>query len=122
MRPREAAHQRGWQRAGSRAPSRRRRGGPRAVTGITSAPAMLGVINEKALRELGWGKLCAELASRARTPMGRERALALLPGDDPDEARARLARVEEARLLARHERELPLADAVDVRPSLGRAH
>ncbi|HET7787917.1 MAG TPA: endonuclease MutS2 [Myxococcales bacterium] len=82
---------------------------------------MLGVVNEKTLDELAWPQLCAELAARARTPMGRERCLALLPGDDPDEARRRLLRVEEARLLARHERELPLADAVDVRPAVGRA-
>lgn len=53
--------------------------------------------------------------------MGRERCLALLPGDDAAEAELRLARVEEARVLKRHERELPVADAVDVRPSLGRA-
>ena len=82
---------------------------------------LLGLVNEKALDELGWPKLCAALALRARTPMGRERCLALLPGDDPDLARTRLARVEEARVLRRHERELPLAEAVDVRPSLGRA-
>src|SRR5438105_1354460 len=82
---------------------------------------MLGTINEKALQELGWPRLCAELASRSRTPMGRERAQSLLPHSNPDLARARLARVEEARVLRKHERELPLADAVDVRPSLGRA-
>jgi|tagenome__1003787_1003787.scaffolds.fasta_scaffold20978480_2 DNA mismatch repair protein MutS2 len=82
---------------------------------------MLGAVNEKTLNELGWPKLCAELAARAHTPMGRQRCVTLLPGDDVDEARRRLSRVEEARLLARHERELPLADAVDVRPSLGRA-
>ena len=82
---------------------------------------LLGLVNEKALDELGWHKLCAALAQRARTPMGSERCLALLPGDDADLARTRLARVEEARLLGRHERELPLADAVDVRPALGRA-
>src|SRR5947209_541994 len=82
---------------------------------------MLGVVNEKALHELGWPRLCAELAGRARTPMGRERCLSLVPGDDPAQAALRLARVEEARVLRRHERELPLADAVDVRPSLGRA-
>ncbi|HUJ25008.1 MAG TPA: Smr/MutS family protein [Myxococcales bacterium] len=82
---------------------------------------ILGLINEKALRELGWPQLCAELAGRARTPMGRERCAALAPGDDPDAARARLRRIEEARTLRRFERELPLADAVDVRPSLGRA-
>src|SRR3954465_14506434 len=82
---------------------------------------MLGVVNEKALRDLGWAQLCAELAARARTPMGRDRCVTLLPGTDPDAARQRLALVEEARPLRRHERELPLADAVDVRPSLGRA-
>src|SRR6267143_1327075 len=42
---------------------------------------MLGPIDEKALRELGWPRLCAELASRSRTPMGRERCLSLLPAD-----------------------------------------
>jgi len=82
---------------------------------------MLGAVNEKALRELGWAQVCAALAARARTPMGRDRCGALLPGDDPDLARRRLSLIEEARLLRRHERELPLADAVDVRPSLGRA-
>src|SRR5467141_1402119 len=82
---------------------------------------MLGVVNDKALHDLGWGQLCAELAARARTPMGRDRCKALLPGGDPDATRRHLGLVEEARLLHRHERELPLADAVDVRPSLGRA-
>jgi len=82
---------------------------------------MLGVINDKALHDLGWGQLCVELAARARTPMGRDRCNSLLPGGDPDATRRHLGLVEEARLLHRHERELPLADAVDVRPSLGRA-
>ncbi|HEY4771356.1 MAG TPA: endonuclease MutS2, partial [Myxococcales bacterium] len=82
---------------------------------------MLGVVNDKALHDLGWGQLCAELAARARTPMGRDRCNSLLPGGDPDATRRHLGLVEEARLLHRHERELPLADAVDVRPSLGRS-
>src|SRR5438067_886969 len=82
---------------------------------------MLGAVNEKALHELGWRQLCAELAARSRTPMGRERAQSLLPHPDPDVSRRHLALTEEARLLRKHERELPLADAVDVRPSLGRA-
>jgi DNA mismatch repair protein MutS2 len=82
---------------------------------------MLGVVNDKALQDLGWGQLCAELAARARTPMGRDRCISLRPGTDPDATRRHLGLVEEARLLHRHERELPLADAVDVRPSLGRA-
>jgi DNA mismatch repair protein MutS2 len=82
---------------------------------------MLGVVNDKALTELGWPKLCAELANRARTPMGRELCLVLLPGDDADVAQNRLSRVEEARTLARFERELPLSDAVDVRPAIGHA-
>src|SRR4051812_46929476 len=79
---------------------------------------ILGQVNDKALRELGWPTLCAELAARARTPMGRELCLALLPGD---EAEQRLARVEEARLLKRFDKELPLSDALDVRGALGRA-
>jgi len=82
---------------------------------------MLGMVNEKALRELGWGRICGELEARARTPMGRERSRSRMPYDDPDAARRQLQLVEEARLLRRHERELPLADATDVRPSLGRA-
>ena len=44
----------------------------------------IGTVNDKALAELGWATLCRELAARARTPMGRERCLALLPGDDPE--------------------------------------
>src|SRR6266849_6080184 len=81
----------------------------------------LGVVNEKALSELGWPALTAELSRRARTPMGRERCGALLPGDDPEEARRRLALVEEARALRRLDREVPLAGALDLRPALGRA-
>src|SRR5438045_8460372 len=82
---------------------------------------LLDAVNEKALRELGWPRLCAELGARARTPMGRERCLALLPLDEADAARRRLTLIEESRALRRFERELPLADAVDVRPALGRA-
>jgi DNA mismatch repair protein MutS2 len=82
---------------------------------------VLGAINEKALSELGWPALQDELARRARTPMGRERCAALVPGDDPDETRDRLALVEEARAIRRLEREVPLADALDLRPALGRA-
>jgi DNA mismatch repair protein MutS2 len=81
----------------------------------------LGVVNEKALSELGWPALRAELARRARTPMGRERCAALVPGAAPAETRERLALVEEARALRRLEREVPLADALDLRPALGRA-
>src|SRR2546423_13397892 len=82
---------------------------------------VLGVVNEKALSELGWPALRAELARRARTPMGRERCAALVPGDAPAETRDRLALVEEARALRRLEREVPLADALDLRPALGRS-
>src|SRR5437016_7492736 len=82
---------------------------------------LLGTVNEKALRELGWPRLCAELAALARTPMGKERCLALLPAEDAQVAQRRLQLVEESRVLRKHERELPLADALDVRPALGRA-
>ncbi len=82
---------------------------------------MLGLVNDKTLHELGWASLCGELAQRARTPMGKELCRALLPGDDQAVAATRLARVEEARLLKRFDRELPVADAVDVRGPLGRA-
>src|SRR6267143_1946547 len=67
---------------------------------------MLGVVNAKALQDLGWGQLCAELAARARTPMGRDRCNSLLPGGDPDATRRHLGLVEEARLLHRHAHEL----------------
>lgn len=81
----------------------------------------LGLVNDKTLLELGWALLCGELAQRARTPMGRELCRALLPGDDEELAATRLARVEEARLLKRFDKELPVAEAVDVRSPLGRA-
>jgi DNA mismatch repair protein MutS2 len=81
----------------------------------------LGAVSEKALSELSWAPLCAELAARARTPMGRQNCAALLPGDDPGVSRTRLALVEEARKLRRLDREVPLADAPDLRPALGRA-
>src|SRR5437870_5946344 len=82
---------------------------------------VLGVVNEKALSELGWPALRAELAKRARTPMGRDRCAAVVPGDVPDETHERLALIEEARALRRLDREVPLADALDLRPALGRA-
>ncbi len=78
-------------------------------------------IDESALLALGWRTLLSALESRARTPMGRALCHALLPGRDAQEAERRLARVEEARLLHRLNREVPLADALDVRPALGRA-
>jgi len=83
--------------------------------------APLGPIDGKALEALGWPVLVDALASRARTPMGRALCLALAPGVDAREAAVRLARVEEARLLRRLDREVPLADALDVRAALGRA-
>ena len=82
---------------------------------------LLGAVNDKALANLGWSSLCSELAHRARTPMGKERCRSLVPGDSEEEAARRLARVEEARELRRLDREVPLADALDVRPALGRA-
>ena len=81
----------------------------------------LAAVEEKALSELGWPALCAELTTRARTPMGRERCAALRPSEDPEAPQRRLALVEEARALRRLEREVPLADAPDLRPALGRA-
>ncbi len=82
---------------------------------------MLGNVNDKALAALGWATLCAELARLSRTPMGRARCLALLPGDDAALAERRLLQIEEARGLHRREREVPLSDALDVRPAVGRA-
>ena len=82
---------------------------------------LLGVVNEKTLAELGWARLVAELAARARTPMGRELCAALIPGDDAELAGARLARIEEARALRRLDKEVPLAEAPQLRPALGRA-
>src|SRR4051794_37518359 len=81
----------------------------------------LGVVNDKALSELGWSTLTLELSRRARPPMGRGLGVALLPGGDPEGARGRLALVEEARALRRLDHEVPLADALDLRPALGRA-
>ncbi len=82
---------------------------------------MLSPIDAKALEALGWPTLTAALEARARTPMGRALCRAMTPGLDVGEIDARLARVEEARLLRRLDREVPLADALDVRTSLGRA-
>ncbi|MFL5422237.1 MAG: endonuclease MutS2, partial [Myxococcales bacterium] len=53
--------------------------------------------------------------------MGKERCRSLVPGDSGEEAARRLARVEEARDLRRLDREVPLADALDMRSALGRA-
>src|SRR5437868_7122627 len=90
-------------------------------TPLCCARMLLGIVTGKALHELAWSALCAELAARARTPMGKESCRALLPSDDVEEAARRLARVEESRELRRLDREVPLADALDLRPALGRA-
>ena len=82
---------------------------------------LLGEIPQKTLHELGWPELCSGLAARAHTPMGKARCLALLPGDDAAEARARQERVEEGRVLLRFDKEVPLDGALDVTAPLGRA-
>jgi len=86
-----------------------------------SSPPTLHPIEGSALHALGWAALIGALEARARTPMGRGLCAALLPGVDVRDIAVRLARVEEARLLSRLDKEVPLADALDVRPALGRA-
>lgn len=79
------------------------------------------IVPDKTRRELGWDLLLAALADLARTPVGRERTLALPFLPDREAARAHLGRVAEARLLTRQELEIPVADAPDARVHLARA-
>lgn len=79
------------------------------------------VVSQSTLSALGWPVLLDALAGETRTPMGRERALALAFHDNPDSARLHLSRVGEARALAHQALELPLADVPDVRMHLERA-
>ncbi|MBS2020946.1 MAG: Smr/MutS family protein [Deltaproteobacteria bacterium] len=83
--------------------------------------ATLEPIVPKTLSALGWNELIGHLSQRARTPLGREQCQALVPEVEPGVAQARLARIEEARVLLAVEKEAPLADAPDVREALARA-
>ncbi len=75
----------------------------------------------RTLVELGWPELTRALASRCRLPGGRERSLALPFLGGPDEVRAELARVEEARRLAEAHAALPLGGAGAAEEALQRA-
>lgn len=79
------------------------------------------VVSRGTLAALGWPSLLEALAAETRTPMGRERALALPFHEQADDARLHLSRVEEARALAHQALELPLSEVPDVRAHLERA-
>ena len=76
---------------------------------------------DQALEDLGLPRLLEALAARARTDLGRSRALGRGPQGDAEGVRAALALVEEARLLAGQQRALPLGGVGDVRAAVERA-
>lgn len=78
-------------------------------------------VTEETRTALGWPALLEALAAQTRTPLGRERALALPFHAHADGARLHLLRVAEARALAHQGVELPLSDVPDVRAHLERA-
>ncbi|HXH84086.1 MAG TPA: endonuclease MutS2, partial [Candidatus Tectomicrobia bacterium] len=67
-----------------------------------------------------WGAVLSLLASEARTPLGRERALTASPLSDPDAVEAALARTTEARAARAAEGAPPLDGIPDPRPVLDR--
>lgn len=78
-------------------------------------------VTDEARQALGWPALLEAVAAQTRTPVGRERALALPFHDEADDARLHLLRVTEARALAHQGLELPLSEVPDVRAHLERA-
>ncbi|MBI3998100.1 MAG: endonuclease MutS2 [Armatimonadetes bacterium] len=76
--------------------------------------------DERTLRVLEFPKIIAALAERTVTPMGKTRAFALLPADDPDLVREALEVTTEAVALSA-EGEIPVRGARDLEPLAARA-
>ena len=67
---------------------------------------------------LEWPEVLALLAREARTPMGREEALAAIPLADPDAVRRALGETAQARAALGQTGAPPWEGVVDVRPML----
>src|SRR5688572_5985942 len=78
-------------------------------------------IPEKTLVDLAWPELISELAARCRTARGSRSARALDLPATLDEARARIARIAEARLLYALESPAPFGGIHDIEVALERA-
>jgi len=76
--------------------------------------------DERTLRVLEYPKITAALGRWTVTPMGRERALSLLPSGDPDAVRNSLAITGEG-VAVTAEAELPVRGARDLEPYVARA-
>jgi DNA mismatch repair protein MutS2 len=77
--------------------------------------------SSRTLQDLHFADVLAALASRCRTDVGQERAMARPFLDGPDAVRAALALVEEARVLLAQGEALPLDGVSDVRGNVERA-
>ncbi|MFO0609827.1 MAG: endonuclease MutS2 [Polyangiales bacterium] len=74
----------------------------------------------KTAHDLEWPALTRHLADRCQSAQGRDRALALMPADTLDEARARMRRADEALRLTQLGEPLPFDALPDVREVLDR--
>jgi DNA mismatch repair protein MutS2 len=77
--------------------------------------------SSRTLQDLAYADVLGALAARCRTDVGRERALLRPFLEGPDNVRAALARIEEARALLRQAEPLPLDGVADVRGNVERA-
>jgi DNA mismatch repair protein MutS2 len=77
-------------------------------------------MDTQSLIGLEYFTLLEHLASFTRTPIGRELALAIRPGNDLDHIQKELRLVTEARTLLDNGERLPLEELTDVRPVLRR--
>ncbi len=78
-------------------------------------------VSERTLRDLGFNRILQALGARARSEVGRARALARPFLGSPGEVRDALSLVEEARSLSEQQLSLPLSNVVDVRDAAERA-
>ncbi len=78
-------------------------------------------MNQRTLKVLEFDKILAKLAGYSAFSGGEEVALALLPSDDPETVRTRLAETSEAYTLLEQKSDLSFGGVRDVRPFLDRA-
>lgn len=72
-------------------------------------------MDERSLTALDFYKIRAMLVERTVTPMGRERAAALVPVTDPQEVEVRQAETDEARQVLEAGADIPLDEIRDIR-------
>lgn len=78
-------------------------------------------MNDHALKTLEYDAIRQRLADETASGLGRERALAMLPLDDPDAIQVRLDETAEARQMLAVKGNIPLGGIMDIRPLIQNA-